>query len=181
MYRDILRRLNFLFYLILALIAIAIQSTIFSYFPLNLLQPDFLLILVVYFGFQRSILEGSFLTASAALFFELHSSNGKFFYLAIYLYVFLISKLLSKTLVTPDSVASMGIVAALALFKKIGIAVLVTIYGRGVNGLFYYVLHTVPYILVQALLTPVCFNWFRSIDLRTYKDEHAEDEYDLSR
>lgn len=181
MYRDILRKINFGIYVLIALAVATVQSTIFGYFPLNYLQPDIVLILAVYMGFKRDALEGGIFTIVAAIIMEAHSSAGTHFFLTTYLYAFLIAKILSRTVVVPDFFSSIGIVAVLTLLKRLGILALLGMYGRAENGLRHFLVYLVPGLLVQSLLTPLCFGWFGRIDLKTYKDEHAEDEYDINK
>jgi hypothetical protein len=181
MYRNILRNVNFAVYFLIVLAIATVQSTIFGYFPFNYLQPDILLILAVFFGFRREPLEGGIFMMIAALVMEAHSGAGRFFFLATYLYSFLAAKLLSRMVVVPDMFSSIGIVAGLTLLKKLGLLALLALAGRGSNGVTHFFIYLVPGLLVQAALTPLCFMWFRRIDMMTYKDEHAEDEYDINK
>ena len=181
MYRNILRNLNFVIYLFIALAIATVQSTIFGYFPLNYFQPDVLLILAVFMGFRRDVFEGGIYIILASMVLEAHSGAGKNFFLTTYLYSFLVAKILSRTVVVPDFFSSIGIVVVLSLLKRVGILVLLGLQGRAENGLSHFLVYLVPGLLVQATLTPLCFNWFTKLDLRTYKDEHAEDEYDINK
>lgn len=181
MYRDILRKVNFIIYLLIAVFAAIVQSTIFGYFPLNYLQPDILLILAVYMGFRRDIVEGAVFISIASIVLEAHSAASNHFFLTVYLYTFLIAKVVSRTVVVPDFFSSIGIVAALTLVKRIGLLILIGTQGHAANGLKHFFIYLIPGLLVQALLTPLCFRWFTSLDLRTYKDEHSEDEYDINK
>jgi hypothetical protein len=181
MYRNILRKVNFALYLLVVLAIATLQSTIFGYFPFNYLQPDILLILAVYFGFRREPLEGGIFMILAAEIMEVHSGAGRFFFLTTYLYSFLAAKLLSRMVVVPDLLSSIGIVAGLTLLKKLGLLALLGLAGRASNGVTHFFIYLVPGLMVQAALTPLCFTWFRRLDMATYKDEHAEDEYDINK
>lgn len=181
MYRDILRKLNFVIYLAIAIFAAIMQSTIFGYFPLNYIQPDVLLIMAVYMGFRRDIIEGAIFVGVAAVILEAHSSAGDHFFFTVYLYTFLVSKVVSRTVVVPDFFSSIGIVTALTVLKRIGLLVLIGTQGHAENGIKHFFIYLIPGLLVQALLTPLCFGWFTGLDLRTYKDEHSEDEYDINK
>lgn len=181
MYRNILRKVNFAIYVLIALAVATVQSTIFGYFPLNYLQPDIVLILAVYMGFRRDVLEGGIYVIVASMVMQSHSAAGSHFFLTVYLYAFLIAKILSRMVVVPDLVASVGITTVLTLLKRIGILLLLSTYGRAGNGLRHFLIYLIPGLLVQAALTPLCFSWFTRLDLSTYKDEHAEDEYDINK
>jgi len=181
MYKNILRRVNFVIYLALIVGFTALQSTIFSYFPLHYLQPDLLLILSVYLGLRRELVEGAIFTIIAATMMEAASASGNHFLLTVYLYAFLIAKVLSDTIIVPDFFSSIGIVAMLTVFRKIGMLFLFGLEGRAQNALSHFLIYLVPGILVQSLLTPACFSIFKRIDMRTYKDEHSEDEYGINK
>ncbi len=181
MYRDILRKVNFAFYVLLVLFIVAIQSTVFSYFPLYFVQPDLVLILTVYLGFKRNLFEGALLVFLSALILETASGAGNNFFVTSYLYTFIIAKILSKTIVSPSFVSTVLIAAALSLFKRVAILVLLGMRGKVDNAWMNFFIYIIPHLVVQGLFTPVCFEFFRFLDTLTYKDEHAEDEYDLNR
>lgn len=181
MYRNILRKVNFGIFVLIALAIATVQSTIFGYFPLNYVQPDVMLILAVYLGFKRKVMEGGIFVIIGSIIMETHSSTASHFFLTTYMYAFLIAQILSRTVVVPDFFSSIGIVSALTVLKRLGILFLLSGYGRAENGFRHFLIYLIPGLLVQAILTPLCFSWFARIDLRTYKDEHAEDEYDINR
>jgi hypothetical protein len=184
MYKNILKNINFLLYLLVALLIATVQSTIFAYYPLHYFQPDLLLIMVVYLGFKRDILEGGTLVLLAAMILEAHSSAGRNFLLTTYLYTFLIAKILSRMVVVPDMVTAIGFVTGLTIFKRIGLLILLGMQGRAENSLKHFMIFiggVLLEVVVQATLTPPFFAWFNIIDMRTYKDEHSEDEYDINK
>jgi len=180
-YKDILRKINFFIYLFIAVFIAILQSTFFSYFPLYYIHPDITLIVVVYLGFKRDILSGGIITIFIALIIEAHSSVAPNFFLTVYLYSFVITKILSRILVLPDILSSICVVAALTFLKQTGLLVLLELYGKAENGIKHVLIYLFPAIVVQVLLTFVIFPWLRKIDLKTFKDEHAEDEYDIHR
>src|SRR3954465_8739747 len=108
MYRTILQRANFGIYLLIAIAAAVVQSTVFGYRPLNYLQPDLVLIVAVYFGFRRELLEGGIFVIIASMIMQKHSGSGASFYLMFYLYAFLIAKLISRLVVVPSMLSSVG-------------------------------------------------------------------------
>ncbi len=183
MYRNLFRtiRLNFWIYLAFSLFAVAVQSTVFGYYPLRYLQPDLILILMVYMGFKRILFEGGVFAILAATIIESHSSAGNHYFLTTYLYVFLISNVLRRTVIIPDMLSSIGIVSAMTVLKKVGILILLGVEGRAVNGLRAFLVFLIPGLIVQAFLTPALFSLFHFIDLKTFKDAHSEDEYDINK
>ena len=157
------------------------QSTLFKYFPLNYLQPDFLLIMAVYLGFKREPIEGGIFMILGSLILEAHSSAGRYFLLTCYLYTFVIAKILSLVIVVPNRVTVVLISMALSVLWKVGIIILLSLEGRAGNGISHFFVYLIPGLITQAIATPLCFHWMNQIDLKTYKDAHSDDEYDINR
>lgn len=74
MNRLLLRALNAPIFLLLVTVAVAIQSSLFKGWPISYLQPDFVLIGVVWCGLKRPFLEASVLTLLFGEIAEIHSS-----------------------------------------------------------------------------------------------------------
>ncbi len=181
MYKNILRKINFGIYLVLTLFIVIVQSTIFSYFPLNYIQPDLFLILVIFLGLRRDSIEGASLVMIGSIIMEMHSSAAPNFLFSLYLYAFVIAQCLSKMVIISDLPSAISVVAGLTILKKIGLLVLYGIYGLLSNSIKHFFIYLIPGIIIQVIITPACFAWFRQIDLKTYKDKHAEDEYDINK
>lgn len=173
--------MNFVVFLALVLIGVILQTTLFQRFPFNYFQPDFLLILITYMGFKRNPIEGGIFVCIASKILEAHSGAGQHFLLTSYIYCFIIAQILGHILVRPQLLTSIPIVAGLTLFKRTLILVLIGLKADWTNSLVSFFIHLLPSLLVQGLLAPFLFELFKSIDLATYKDEHAEDEYKLDR
>lgn len=176
MYRDFLRRFNSVIFILIVLAAILVQSTIFTYFPLSYIQPDFILLLAVYFGMRRGFIEGGILIMIASMIAEDHSSTGKFFFLTTNLYAFVIAKIFSKTVILGDFLSNIRLVSLLLFLKRLGILILLGFAGKAGNGLRHFLIFLIPGLVTHALITPLCFSWFQTIDMKTYKDDRAEDE-----
>lgn len=181
MYRVFFRRLNLVIYLLIAAGAAILQSTVFHYWPFNYLHPDVVFVMAVYFGYRRSLVEGSLLTILASLVMQAHSGAGHHFLLTTYVYVFLCAHLLSRFFVIKKAVAAAGMGAALFALKQVGILVLLGLQGRLQNAAQHLLLHFVPSLAVQAAILPILFEAFHRLDLRTWADAHAEDDYDLNK
>ena len=181
MNRDLFRKFNFIIYLAFIFALISLETTLFRYGALHYFQPDLFLILCIYIGFKRDIVEGALLVTLGALFLEAHSSAGNFYFFTLYLYVFVASKILSRAVVVPDLISSVGMTVSLSILKKIGILVLLGLQAKAMNGVKHFFIFLIPGLLSQVFFTPVLFSLFLKIDLATYKDEHAEDEYGFNK
>lgn len=181
MYRNILRKLNFFIFLFIAIISITIETTIFCNFPLHYIKPDFVLILSVYLGFRRNLLEGAALVIAASIIQEAHTSNYQHVYITLYLYAFVASQLLSKTVIISDLISITGIIVSLTVLKRLTLLTSLFVQGHGGSLVGHFFVYFIPSIFIQIVLTPLLFKWFKQIDLRTFKDAHAEDEYEINK
>lgn len=174
--------MNFAVYLLIALMAAILESTVFAYKPLNYIQPDIILVMTVFLGFRRNILEGGIVVILTAIIMELHSGAGDKFYLAVYLYTFLGAKVVSRLIVVPSILSSIGIVGLLTLIARIVILLLTQASGGHSGFLFrHFFISILPGVVTQMVFTPILFSWFSALDLKTFKDEHSEDEYDINK
>lgn len=181
MHKNLLRNLNFLIYLVLCLLFFVFQTTIFRYFPLNYFQPDFMLILSIYLGFKRDNIEGGILILLASIMMQSLSSAGDNFFIACYIYAFVISKVISRTIVVPNRASIIFISAGLNVLWKLGILLLLGLESKTYNGVRHFFSILIPSTLTQGFFAPLLFTWFNHIDLMTFKDSHSEDEYDINK
>jgi hypothetical protein len=165
----------------MVLFATTLQSTIFKFFPLNYFQPDFVLIMTVYLGFKRESIEGGLLVILSSFILEAHSGAGKSFLLTAYTYSFVITKLMSKVIVVPNRITLVMISAGLSLFTKMINLFLLGMDGKAGNAVANTFIYLVPSMLTQAAAAVILLGVFNLIDLKTFKDAHAEDEYDINR
>lgn len=98
----ILRALNPLFLALIALIGIAIQTSLFNLWPLNYVEPDFILLLILWCALRRNFIEGGILTLIFGHFSEIHSASPSGLLLLSYMLIYLAVKGLAQLLVIPD-------------------------------------------------------------------------------
>ncbi len=87
---------------LLACVLLAFQSSFFLAFPLNWIQPDFLLLLVIWFTLKRDFTEGGVMTLLIGHLAEMHSSSPSGTLLVAYMSVFLGVQFASRFVVIPD-------------------------------------------------------------------------------
>lgn len=180
-YKNFIRRMNFVAYVMIALAAAILQTTIFNQSVFRWFHPDIVFILAVYFGYRKGVVEGGLLTALTAVMLEAISSAPSHFLLSIYIYTFVVAKVLSRIYVMKSLATASGIVAILYVFKQTGLFVLLSTADKGTNAFPNILLHLIPGLIAQVGLTPILFSIFHSLDLNTWSDIHAEDEYDLNK
>ena len=101
MFKLFLRALNAPALIFLVAIGVAIQSSLFGIYPLRYIQPDVVLIVVIWCALKRSFVEGGILTLILGNVAEIHSSSPQGLMLISYMSVYLLVKLASRWLVIP--------------------------------------------------------------------------------
>lgn len=181
MTRILLSRLNGTILLLLGLIAISIQGSLFSSWPLNYIKPDSILWLVLWFALRRSFIEGGILTLILAYFEELHSAAPSGILLAKYLFVYLATAGANQVLVIPNFESySMvtGVMSALSQWFQLLLLALLGVFadsgtGWGWKGAL---ILTLPQAAIQAGLSIWVYPALERFDLLTYKQARPEME-----
>jgi cell shape-determining protein MreD len=102
MTRIFLKLLNGPLMIFLTCMAVGIQSALFVSFPLNWIQPDLLILMVIWLSLKRSFTEGGVLTLILGEIAELHSSAPSGSLLIAYMTIYLGVRLASRLVVIPD-------------------------------------------------------------------------------
>jgi rod shape-determining protein MreD len=174
MTRIILRLLNGPLMIFVVCLGAAIQSSLFLSFPLNWMQPDLLLLLVVWFSLKRSFTEGGILTLLLGQIAEIHSSSPSGALLLSYMLVYLGVRLASKLLVIPDfhSWIRLTLVSS-AAWKFISLVVLAYLDKAGSQWE-----HTLVHLIPGAVTTGIAglwiYPWLDRIDRITHKNQQME-------
>ena len=99
MNRLLLRTLNAPIFVLLVALSVAIQSSLFRSEFLSILQPDFVVIAVIWCGLRRSFTEAAILTLIFGEIAEIHSSSPQGILTLCYVGVLLLSMASLKLLV----------------------------------------------------------------------------------
>lgn len=174
MTRFFLRILNAPAVVLLALVGIGIQTSLFTFWILPYIQPDFLLLLVVWCAFRRGFLEGGILTLIFADIAELHSSVPRGVFLLAYMLIYLAVKTSSRLLVIPDLRSYVWVAAISTVAGKI--VVLATLHLLGVPAAQWkhLLLPILPAAAVNAVLAHWIYGWMERFDWITFKNPKAE-------
>jgi cell shape-determining protein MreD len=174
MTRTLLRALNTPILIFLVIIGIAIQSSLFSSWPLNYFQPDFALLAVVWCALRRNFGEGGIITLIVANASEIHSAAPQGIHLMSYMAVFLLMRAASKFFVIPNlfSYAMFTLVSSM-IWKIVGLFIL-HLLGASANQWR----HTVTYLFLDASVGAAyslwVFRWLEKFDWITFKNARAE-------
>lgn len=169
-----LRLANLPIFFLLGCFFVSIQSSFFISFPLNWLQPDLLLPLVIWAGLRRGFTEGGFFSLLIGYLAELHSSSPNGALLTCYMTIFLIARLTSRVFVIPDIQAWSHLTTIASIFwKGTNLLVLATLEKAGTQWqqtLF----HLLPCAAMTGLFSIGIYRLLNYIDRITHKNARLE-------
>ena len=178
MNRLILSALNAPLFILLVAIGIAIQTSLFGFWPLQYLQPSIVLLAVIWCSLRRNFLEGGVITLIISDFAELHSAAPQGMYLISFMAIYLSVRLASKYFVLPD----LSSFVMMTLFASIvwKLVVLVTLYllGSSSNQWRHTLLFLFPGAVIEASVGIWVYRWLEQFDRATFK--HLESGRDRS-
>lgn len=125
MTRILLKTLNAPALIFLVILGIAVQTSLFASYPLLYLQPDVVLLVVIWISLKRPLTEGGMITLILASFAEIHSSAPQGLFLICYMSIYLLMRAVSKILVI-SNLASLVILTLIAsiFFKSMHLMIL---------------------------------------------------------
>lgn len=157
-----------------ACLLLAVQSSVFISFPLNWLQPDLLLPLVIWFGLKRGFTEGGILSLSMGYLAELHSSSPNGVLLTCYLTIFLVARLTARLLVIPNRYAWIHFtILASIVWKATGLIVLAAL-GKIETQWLQTLFHLLPCAAITGLTSIAIYRFLRQLDRLTYKNSQIQ-------
>lgn len=173
MTRILLQFLNAPLFVLLALVGLAAQSSLFNSYPLIYLQPDLILIAVIWCGLERDFTEGGILTLIFSYVAELHSAAPQGLFFIVYMSLYLITRLTVRLLVIRNR-ASLVLLTMLAsgLAKTISLLVLWQM-GAGDAQWRHYFYYLFPGALAEGLVAIWAYRFLERFDWVTYKNARA--------
>lgn len=185
MTRLILRMLNVPALLLIVALGAAIQSSFFASHPLIYVQPDIVLLAVIWCGLKREFLEGGILTLLFANIAEIHSAAPRGLFLTSYMAIFLGIHAISRMVVIPNMVSLIKItIFTTAAWKLITLLILAFL-DKAQNQWRHTLIMLLPGSAIEGALGIWVFRWLDRLDTVTFKSAHArqalEDELQLER
>ena len=173
MTRFFLSFLNAPALILLVAIGIAIQSSLFASYPLLYLQPDVVLVTVIWCALRRGFTEGGILTLIFAEMAEIHSASPQGLFLISFMLVYLGVRGISKLFVIPHLSSLIILTMCASIFWKLsclGVLHLMNLAGNQWR-------HTLVLLMPGAVMEGVCAIWlYRGLDkfdLLTLKNERS--------
>ena len=174
MTRLFLRWLNPVAIILMALLGIALQTSLFTFWVLPYFQPDIVLLLVLWCALQRSFLEGGILTILLADITEIHSSAPQGVFLITYMVVYLLVRLSDRLFVIPD-VRAYATVSLLATVLSKAILILILHLLSVPPAQWKQVLvYVAPVAIINGLLGRWLFQKLDRFDWITFKSPRSE-------
>jgi hypothetical protein len=174
MTRIALRFFNLPGLILLTLLGIAVQTSLFSFWPLQYLQPDVILFVVVWVALKRGFFEGGCITLIIADFAELHSAAPQGMFLITYMAVFLAVRGLSRLVVIPNLSSLVMVTLFISVFWKALSLGILHLLGASGNQWKHTLLYLFPGAIIEGLLGMWVYRWLEKYDLVTFKTVHTE-------
>lgn len=177
MTQTFLRILNSPILIFFVLVALACQTALFSSLPFSYLQPDFVLLVVVWCALKRKLTEGGCMTLLLSEIAESHSSCPQGFFLLSNMAIFLCVRLASRFVI----ISSPASYAVLTLFCFI-LRKLIRFFCLILLGINHQQLHlSLAYGLLEATtegsMAFWAYYWLHRFDQLTFKNKFESEEF----
>jgi cell shape-determining protein MreD len=173
-----LKSLNIPGLILIALICLALQATLFSNPAIAFFQPDMIIFLVLWVAMKRSFGEGGALTLVFGYLVELKSAAPRLLFLNNYMFLFLIARFLYKNFQVVNRRTLILIGIASALFSRLDILFILYLLNKADNEWFHTVQLLAPTAIVHGALIPFVFRGLYKFDFITLKNPEAEHRYE---
>ncbi len=175
----VLKTLNAPILVIILTFLVAIQSSLFNSYPLMYLQPDVVLVAVVWSALRRDFAEGGVLTLILANIAEIHSGAPQGLYLACYMAVYLAIRILSRFFLFPNLTSYIGLTLGASIFWKLLSLFILHLLGLSANQWRHTLVLLLPGAVMVGIVSIWLFRFFERFDWVTYKNpkaKHADDD-----
>jgi hypothetical protein len=175
MTRLILKALNAPALVLLTAIGIALQTSLFASSFLQYLQPDIVLLVVIWVGLRRGFAEGGIITLVIADIAEVHSAAPQGFFLILYMAIYLGVRGAYKLLVIPNLTSYVYLTLVASLSFKILSAGLLKLLGAASLPWGHLLFWMGPAAAIEAAAGIWIYRWLEQFDMKTFK--HARSEH----
>ncbi len=174
----VLKILNIPGMILIALLALAFQGTLFNNVSLAFFQPDIILFLVLWVAMKREFTEGGILTLIFGYLVEIKSAAPKGLFLTNYMVIFLMARFLYKNfqVLNKRSLVMVGIVGAVT--SQVLILFILYALNKADNQWFHTLQLLAPTCITHGLLIPFVFRFLYKFDFWTLKNPDAEYRYE---
>ena len=165
--------------LLMALAAIGVQTSFFHLGVIHYLQPDFVLIFIIWAALRRSFWEGGWITLILSDFAELHSAAPQGTFMATYMTIFLGIRWFSRMSVIPNlySLVTVTLFTSM-IWKLLHLGLLYTL-GAPTATWKHTLLYLFPGAFAEGLLGMGLYRWLDFYDSVTFKSPRRENPLNL--
>jgi hypothetical protein len=184
MNRMILRALNTPLLLLMVMLGIALQTSLFYSYPLLYLQPDIVLLAVIWCGLRRTFLEGGILTLILGNIAEIHSGVPQGIFLTSYMIIYLAIRGFAQVALIPrlSTLILITLISSVA-WKLLNLGMLHFL-DLSANQWKHTIALIFPGAVMQGIIGVWVYRFLERYDWVTYKDPRArqmmEDELQLN-
>jgi hypothetical protein len=181
MNRLLLRFFNSPLLVLLTAIAVAIQTSLFSTWPLSFFEPDVVLLVVVWCAMRRDFTEGGVITLIISEIAELHSAAPQGILMVSYMLVYFAIRSAAKIFVLPTDDGWIRISVASAVLWRVFTAISLHLLAPTHDSWYHLVEFMIPAAFIQAAAGLWIFKWLEKFDIATFKNASLEnpDEFQI--
>ncbi len=173
MLRIFLRALNAPTFILIMTVGVAIQTSLFRSTPLDILQPDVLLLGVLWCSLRRRFFEGGVITLVLGEIAEVHTSAPRGLFLSTYMAIYLSTRGLHRFVALPFISSLVLLAMSASLVWKLLYLTFLGSFGLGQYQWRHALTGLAPGAAVEGLAAYWIFQFFEWFDIATYKDEKA--------
>lgn len=174
MNRIILRWLNAPIFVLLVMVGVAIQTSLFNSYPFNYLQPDVVLIAVFWCAQRRGFIEGGILTLIVAEIAEAHTAAPQGVFLISYMVVYLLGRSATRYLVIPNLSSLVLLTMGASVVWKSTYLFVLYLLGEATNQGRHFIVLLLPGAVMAGVTAIWIYRWLEQFDRMTFKDPKTQ-------
>lgn len=165
---------NFPGMLLLTLLAVTVQSTLFNHPAISFFQPDLILFMLIWISIKRGFIEGGILTLLLGYLVEINSSTPRGFFLCVYMLIFMTARILSQhfQIINKTTLTLAGL--GFSVVMRVAILFFLYLLNRAEFAFHHTIQLLAPTILSHSLLIFPAFKILQKFDNITLKNPDAE-------
>ncbi len=169
----ILRWFNPILLVFFVLVGTAVQTSLFNSYPLLYLQPDCILIAVIWISLKRPFTEGGILTLIFGNIAELHSSTTQGVMLVTYMVVFLALRILDRYLLLRQLTSLVSLTLFVSIAWKLVSLLILVLLGIGENQWRHTFTLLLPGAVMEGVVSIWLYRWLAQFDALTHRDARS--------
>jgi len=172
--RILLRFLNAPIFVLLVTIGVALQTSLFNSYPFLYLQPDVILLAVIWCALQRKFFEGGVLTLIFGNIAEIHSAAPQGLFLASYMTVYLVVRLTIRYFVIPNLSGLVILTLCASILWKFTYISVLSMMGAGSHQWRHLLVLLFPGAVMEGVAAIWVYRWLEKFDWVTVKSARAQ-------